>query len=88
MITMTYDQFDEIYDKMETLPSVIISGKGLTENDLMKLQSNPDKYMPMIIYYLTRNFADDEQFSNSDAIPGSEIKAELNKIIKENVRFY
>ena len=87
MIRMTYDEFDELYDKMEALPSVIYDGRGLTEKDLSRLEAEPDKYMAMIIYYLTRNFKDDEVFSNEDAIPGSEIKLELNQLVRDNIEF-
>lgn len=87
MLVMTYDQYEDVYSKMESLKSVIKDNKGLTEADLERLKADPEKYMAMIIYFLTRDFSDDEQFSNEDALPGSEVKAELNRLIKENVEF-
>lgn len=87
MLVMTYDQYEDVYSKMESLKSVIKDNKGLTEADLERLKADPEKYMAMIIYILARDFSDDERFSNEDALPGSEIKAELNRLIKENVEF-
>lgn len=87
MIKMTYDEFENLCSKLDELPDVISEGRGLTESDLNRLKSDPVKYMPMILYYESRNFANDESFSNSDAIPGDRIKAELNKLIKDNIIF-
>lgn len=86
-IKMSYDRFEEICSQMDELPNVIDNNVGLTEYDLEIVQSLGIRAVPMAMYYLSRDYPDDHIFSNKDAIPASEIKIELNNIIRKFVEF-
>ena len=51
------------------------------------IQKDPERFLPVILYYLSRDFPDDHVFSNEDAIPASEAKLEFNNLIKEIIEF-
>lgn len=87
MIKMTYDHFEELCQKFDEMPDLFDNNEGFSEHDLEVIQKDPVRFLPVIMYYLSRDFPDDHVFSNEDAIPASEAKLEFNNLLKKIIEF-
>lgn len=83
-IEMSRDAFLSAMDKMEHYPDTL-HDYGLTNEDLTRMESDPEKYIRFVLYLMTREYADDHVFINPDALEPSTIQFHLNELVRKKV---
>jgi hypothetical protein len=78
------DNFLELSEQMEAVPDVM-EGYGLTEKDVARIEKDPKKYIPFVMYLLSLD--PDTLPRNEDAIPRSELEQRLNEFLRKNIDF-
>lgn len=89
MIKMTFDKYDEEMNRFEAMEDTS-KNHGITENEMIKMEKDPDKYLRYAMYLLTRapykEGGDDSfNFTNADAVTPSVIAYRLDALIEDNI---
>lgn len=83
-MTMNRDSFLEISEKLESMPN-ILNGYIPKENDIKRMEENPEKYMLFMNYYVN---ASHDNFDEKTKNEMDEAERKINKIIEENMKLY
>lgn len=88
MISMTFDDYTELDDKIASLPKRN-ENYGLEEKDLKRIEADPDRYYRYVMYLLNQLYyevnAKEHKFDNKDALPQNEVTDRLNALIRDHV---
>ena len=88
MISMTFDDYTELDDKIASLPK-LNENYGLEEKDLKRIEADPDRYYRYVMYLLNQPYyevnAKEHKFDNKDALPQNEVTERLNALIRDHV---
>ena len=88
MISMTFDDYTELDDKIASLPKRN-ENYGLEEKDLKRIEADPDRYYRYVMYLLNQPYyavnAKAHKFDNKDALPQNEVTDRLNALIRDHV---
>ena len=89
MVAMTFSQYDELMEKFEAMPNPI-HDYGITEEDMKRMNDDPDKYYEFVMYLSTRPWYKDKGdnthvFINSDALKADKAATMLECFISEQI---
>lgn len=89
MIKMTFDKYDEEMRRFEAMEDTS-KNHGITENEMIKMEKDPDKYLRYAMYLLTRapykeGGDDNFNFTNVDAMLPSDVNYRLEAIIENAI---
>lgn len=83
-MTMNRDSFLEISEKLEDMPN-ILNGYIPKEEDIKRMEENPEKYMLFMNYYVNANRA---KFDEETQKKMDETEQKINRIIEKNMHLY
>ncbi len=92
MKKMTFEQYDNRIARFESLPDPS-HNYGLTEKDMLTIETAPDKYLDLSMYLLTRSFytkglCEGHVFDNSDAMKPQDVIFRLNEVLCDNLLLF
>ena len=89
MIIMTFDQYTALDDKIASLPKRI-EEYGITEQDMKRIESDPDRYYKYAMYLLNHSYYEPNAsvflFKNPNALPQKEVTKRLNQMLKSCIK--
>lgn len=89
-MNMTFDAYTKLDDKISRLPGRV-ENYGLTEEDIQKMESNPEKYYKYAMYLLNQPYygpnAKEHKFDNENALPQQDVYNRLNRLIQDFIQF-
>lgn len=88
MITMTFDEFDNLLEEYRKLPPPSIN-YGITEEDIKKLNSDVEKYALFAAYLevqsVYENYAEKHVFMNQDALGQKEAAMLIDDVVNKGI---
>ena len=80
-IKIKTNHFLDFFDRMDELPDVL-DGYQLTYADIDYMDQYPEKFLPFVIYLLTRDLS--QAYFNEDGISPDALELELNDYVKRH----
>lgn len=74
---------EALFQKLQAYPNTM-HDYGITENDLERIESNPEKYLRFSLYLLSRNKEGSHVYENEDALPSDTLRYWLTEFVKNN----